>query len=387
MTTDFMGALRTGVARDPSLDRPAGIEIRQDLEPASGLPVEPPSYEGRLEIHERFIDGKPVLAIELDSVGSAANRIEEALFELYGNGEYPLPVSDTTIPIPNGEPVAISTLEAPHRLFDAWLRRSAAEKGDGLFQDSEHGLEISRARMSALDPILETSTHDLLLGTWDSHRKGPHGQLRVARSFTSSLIGLEPVEQAKFAARRDPLNLGDASESKAGESGKGKAPTKRLSELGLSSVPPQRSVPYREDDKGNSREFGGKVADHRGGVSISSARYIGFLSLSGLRHLGFVKYDPVEVRVLLATLALYGVLLRSASGWDLRARCSLVPSAPLSFTLVGPNGAREQLDFGLDEAKRAFEEQVAKVGIEDRSVHLQASEELEKLVAANITSD
>lgn len=384
MVSDFVSALRTGVSSDPSLERPAGIEIRQDLEPAGGLPVEPPSYEGRLEIHKRFIDGEAVKAIELDSVGSAANRLEEALFELYRNGEYPLPVSDTTIPLPDGEPVTITTLEAPHRLFDAWLRRSAAEDGEGDFQDSEHGLELSRARMSALDPILETSAHDLLLGVWDSHRKGPHGQLRVPRSFTSTLIGLEPHEQARFAARRDPLNLGDASESKGG--GKEKGARKKLSEEGLSSVPPQRSIPYEDDGNGRAKDFGGRVADHRGGVSISSARYLGFLSLSGLRHLGFGNYDPVEVRVLLATLGLYGVLLRAAAGWDLRARCSLVPAAPLSFNLVGPTGERQPLELGLAEVKQAFEEQVARVGITDRSVHLRAGSDLEKLVAENVTA-
>lgn len=380
--TDFVPALRTGVSSDPSLERPAGVEIRQDLEPAGGLPVEPPSYEGRLEIHKRFVDGEEIEAIELDSVGSAANRIEEALFELHQNDEYPLPVSDTTIPIPDGDPVRITTLEAPHRLFDAWLRRSASEDGKTLFEESEHGIELSRARMSALDPILETSAHDLLLGVWDSHRKGPQGQVRIPRSFTSSLIGIEPREQAKFAARKDPLNLGDASESKSADKGA----TKKLSELGLSSVPPQRSIPYREDENGAAKTFGGRVADHRGGVSISSARYLGYLSLSGLRHLGFERYDPVETRTLLALLALYGVCLRAAAGWDLRARCSLVPVGALTFNLVGADGSREELAVGLEDAKRAFEDQVAAVGVNDRSVHLKASDDLEKLVAANITA-
>lgn len=379
--TDLVSALRTGVSSDPSLDRPAGIEIRQDLEPPGGLPVEPPSYEGRLEIHKRFIDGDAVEAIELDSVGSAANRIEDALFELYRNGEYPLSVSDTTIPIPDDEPVTISTLEAPHRLFDAWLRRSSSGDGKTLFEDSDHGIELSRARMSALDPILETSAHDLLFGTWDSHRKGPHGQVRVPRSLTTSLIGIEPREQAKFAARRDPLNLGDASESKGADKS-----AKKLSELGLSSVPPQRSIPYREDEDGAKKTFGGRVADHRGGVSISSARYLGYLSLTGLRRLGFERYDPVETRVLLATLALYGICLRAASGWDLRARCSLVPAAELTFNLVGADGSREKLRLGLAEAKSAFDAQAAAVSINDRSVHLKASDALEKLVAANITA-
>jgi CRISPR-associated protein Csb1 len=380
MPVELMSALREGVASEPSADRPAGIEIRQDLEPAGGLPVQPPSYEGRLEIHSRHIDGEQRLAVELDSVGSAANRIEEVLLDLHRAGEYPLPVSDTTVPIPDGDPVKITTLEAPHRLFDAWLRLSAGEDDGENFESSERGQELTRAHLGALDPILETSAHDLLLGTWDSHRKGPHGQLRIARALTSSLIGLDPTEQAQFAARRDPLNLGDGSESKADKS------AKKLSEQGLSSIPPQRRIPYEENDKGEVKRFGGRVADHRGGASITSARYLGYLSFPALRRLGFSRYDSVEVRALLATLALYAIALRCAAGWDLRARCTLLATGPLALTLVGADGSREPLDLGLGDLRRLFEEQVAAVGIEDRSVHLEASEALEKLVAANVTT-
>ncbi len=380
MTLDLMSALRKGVASEPLTERPAGIEFRQDLEPAGGLPVQPPSYEGRLEIHERHIDGELRKTIELDSVGSAANRIEDVLLELHRNGDYPLPVSDTTVPIPDGGPVKITTLEAPHRLFDAWLRLSASEDDSGTFEASEHGLELSRAHLKALDPILETSAHDLLFGAWDSHRKGPHGQLRIARALTSSLIGLDPTEQAQFAARRDPLNLGDGSESKGGKGGK------RLSEQGLTSLPPQRSIPYEEDDKGRRRGFGGRVVDNRGGVSITTARYLGYLSFPALRRLGFTRYAPVEVRVLLATLTLYAVALRCAEGWDLRARCTLTASRPLDLRLVGADGTREPIELSLDDAERLFQEQVEAVGIEDRSVHLEASDELKKLVAANMTA-
>ncbi|HVY76888.1 MAG TPA: type I-U CRISPR-associated RAMP protein Csb1/Cas7u [Solirubrobacterales bacterium] len=380
MTVDLMSALREGVASEPSAARPAGIEIRQDLEPAGGLPVQPPSYEGRLEIHKRHIDGDEHLTVELDSVGSAANRIEEVLLDLHRAGQYPLPVSDTTVPLPDGDPVTITTLEAPHRLFDAWLRLSASEDGDGSFETSERGQELTRAHLGALDPILETSSHDLLFGAWDSHRKGPHGQLRIARALTSSLIGLDPVEQAQFAARRDPLNLGDGSESK------GDKQAKRLSEQGLSSIPPQRRIPYEENEKGEARRFGGRVADHRGGVSITSARYLGYLSFPALRRLGFTRYDAVEVRVLLATLALYAVALRCAAGWDLRSRCTLLATGPLALSLVAADGTRESIELDLDGLRKLFEEQVAAVELEDRSVHLEAGAALEKLVAANMTA-
>lgn len=371
MPLDLLAALREGLASEPSASRPSGIEIRQDLVPAGGLPVQPPAYEGRLEIHERHIDGERRHVIELDSVGSAANRVEEVLLDLHRAGKYPLPVSSTTVEPSDGDPIAITTLEMPHRVFDAWLRLSAADDGqEGKFEDTPRGRELSLAH-AALDPLLETSTHDLLLGVWDSHRKGPHGQVRIGRSLTTSLIGLDPIEQAQFAARRDPLNLGEASDLPKG--------AKRLSEQGLSSIPPQKRVPYDEEAQG-------RVEGHNGGVAITEARYLGFLSFAALRRLGFARYDTVEVRVLLAALGLYALVLRATAGWDLRARCALVARDDLQLTLVGPRDRRDPFALSVDSAARLFREAVDRVGIEDRSVHLRAGAKLNELVDKAIAS-
>lgn len=386
MTSELLSVLREGLSDEPTAERPAGIEIRLDLIPAGGLPVQPPSYEGRLEIHKRYVDGDsgPRQVIELDSVGSAANRIEEALLELHRAGRYPLPVSSTTVEPTDGAPITITTLEMPHRVFDAWLRLSAApdSNGDGdTFDQSDRGKELTLAHMSQLDALLETSAHDLLLGAWDSHRKGPHGQIRIGRSLTTSLIGLDPIEQAQFAARRDPLNLGEASDLPRG--------VKRLSEQGLSSIPPQQQVPYDADRAANGTDK--RVDGHRGGVAITEARYLGFLSFASLRRLGFARYDATDVRVMLAALALYGLQLRSAAGWDLRARCALVPREEMRFTVLRPGGRREEVTLALPEAERLFTEAVERVGVEDRSVHLGAGPKLndlvDKAIAAAARSD
>jgi CRISPR-associated protein Csb1 len=374
MAVDLLSALREGLSSMPSATRPAGIEIRQDLVPAGGLPVQPPSYEGRLEIHPRWIDGEQRTAIELDSVGSAANRLEEVLLDLHRADRYPLPVSSTTVRPVRGDPIVITTLEMPHRQFDAWLRLSAPEGADdGRFDGSDRGLELSLAHAGALDPLLETSAHDLLFGAWDSHRKGPHGQVRIGRSLTTSLIGLDPLEQAVFAARRDPLNLGEASNLPRG--------ARRLSEQGLSSIPPQQQIPYDAGRVEKARRGEDKRPDgYRGGVAITEARYLGFLSFAALRRLGFERYDAVEVRVMLAALGLYALTLRAAAGWDLRARCALVPSDDMRFELIGPAGARESFALTADEARALFEAAVERVSVTDRSVQLDAGGTLNNLV-------
>lgn len=356
-TVDLLAVLREGLSDRPSAARPSGIEIRQDLDPAGGMPVQPPSYEEPLEIHRRYIDGQLREAIELDSIGSSANRLEEVLLDLHRAGEYPLPVSSTTVRPSDGEPIAITTLEMPHRVFDAWLRLSAAADGNGTFEDSAHGRELSLAHVSALDVLLETSAHDLLLGAWDSHRKGPHGQVRIGRSLTTTVIGLDPIEQKRLAARRDPLNLGEGSEKAAKGS--------KLSEQGLSSIPPQRM---------------------RGGVAITEARYIGFLSFASLRRLGFKRYDQVEVRVMLALLGLYALALRCASGWDLRAQCALIAREDPQFALVGPGDRREVFQLPIDDAEQLLNGAVERVGLTDRSVDLDAGPALNKRVDEAITS-
>ncbi|MHB1537117.1 MAG: type I-G CRISPR-associated RAMP protein Csb1/Cas7g [Solirubrobacteraceae bacterium] len=357
MTVDLLASLREGLSDDPSTERSAGIEIRQDLIAAGGMPVQPPSYEGELEVHRRYIDGELREAIELDSVGSSANRLEEVLLDLHRVGDYPLPVSTTTVTPSDGAPIAITTLEMPHRVFDAWLRLSAAPDGSGSFEDSDHGRQLSLAHVSELDALLETSAHDLLFGVWDSHRKGPHGQVRIARSLTTTLIGLDPIAQTRLAARRDPLNLGEASDLPKG--------AKKLSEQGLSSIPPQRM---------------------RGGVAITEARYIGFLSFASLRRLGFKRYDQAEVRTMLALLGLYALVLRCAAGWDLRAQCALVARDEPQFALVGPGDRRDAFTLTVDEARTLLQAAVERVAIENRSVHVDAGGMLNELVSHAITT-
>lgn len=351
MTTIEM--LRAGLSDTPAVHRPAGIEIRQELAPAAGAPVSPPSYEGDLEIHERHVDGEVRKVIELDSVGSSANRIEEALLVEHQQGRYPLPVTSTTIQTSGGESFVITTLESPHRTYDAWHRLAVEPGSDVPFERSPRGHELTLAHPGALDPILEASSHDLLFGVWDSHRTGPAGQVRVARSLVSTVLGFDPMPTKSVAARRDPLNLGEAKEIKAPKGMK-------LSEQGLSSIPPQRRRP---------------------GVSIRSARFVGFLSFASLRRLRFERYEDTEVRILLAALCLHGLLLRESAGWNLRSECDLIPTADLALTVVRSGGGEaEPLALTIDDSRALLDEAVASASVRDRGIRLEGGPYLTPLV-------
>ena len=330
--------LREALSDAASAGRPAGIEVRQDLAAPHGQPVMPPSYEAPLEVHPRHLDGEVRMVIELDSVGSSANRVEEGLLEEYRAGRYPLPVSSMTLEAGNGQTFTISTLEAPHRIFDAWIRLATQRGSDVAFENTERGQELSLAHPGALDPILETSAHDLLFGVWDSHRTGPAGQVRIARSFTTTVIGLDPQEIITTAARRDPLNLGEEKDIKAPKGMK-------LSEQGLSSIPPQRRRP---------------------GVSISEARFIGFLSFAALRRLRFERYNDADVRVLLAALCLHGLRLRETAGWHLRSECDLIPTSDMRFEVLRTGGQQpDQLSLTLDESRALLTGAADHAGVKD----------------------
>lgn len=349
----FIDTLREALSNEAGAGRPAAIELRQDLAAPHGQPVMPPSYEGPLEIHARHLDGEVRRVIELDSIGSSANRIEEGLLDEYRAGRYPLPVSSTTINAANGQTFVISTLEAPHRVFDAWIRLATPAGSDVAFEATDHGQELSLAHPGALDPIAETSAHDLLFGVWDSHRAGPGGQVRIARSFTSTVIGLDPQEVVTTAARRDPLNLGEAKDVKAPRG-------MRLSEQGLSSIPPQRRRP---------------------GVSISEARFLGFLSFAALRRLRFEGYHDADVRVVLAALCLHGLRLRETAGWHLRSECDLVPTSDMRLELVHTGGQQcEPVSLALDDSRELLAEAAERAGVKDRSVHLVGGPHLTPLI-------
>ena len=352
--------LRQGVSDEPSAGRAAGIEIRQDLDAPHGQPVMPPSYEEPLEIHARHIDGLVREVIELDSIGSSANRVEEGLLEEYRAGRYPLPVSKTTIEA-GGQSFEITTLEAPHRIFDAWIRLAVEADCEQPFETTAQGQELSLAHAGAMDPILETSAHDLLFGVWDSHRTGPGGQVRIARSFTSTVLGFDPCKVVTTAARRDPLNLGEEKALKTIAKGM------KLSEQGLSSIPPQR---------------------RRNGVSIREARFVGFLSFASLRRLRFKRYDNAEVRVLLAALCLHGLTLRETAGWHLRSGCDLIATSEMRFEVVhSGSGDREQLTLSVDDTRALLAEAADRAGVQDRGVRLVGGPHLTPLVKRSIEAD
>jgi CRISPR-associated protein Csb1 len=163
MMATSLGALENAVAKD------AAIRRVQRLQPAGGPgdKIFPPTFPGegtnappRHVFESRRIDGKDVRCVLLDSVQSQANRLEEVLLGA---------MRDRRIVVPhllvdfagqkaelNGKEYdlsdlgAITSLDAPHRIFDAIIRDSelngeaflASELSERLTRSEEHTSEL-----------------------------------------------------------------------------------------------------------------------------------------------------------------------------------------------------------------------------------------------------
>jgi CRISPR-associated protein Csb1 len=138
--------LREAAAKD------AAIRRIQKLKPVggSGDKIFPPTYPGerstdpaRHAFETRRIDGKDVRCVLIDSVQSQANRLEEALLGAMRDGRIGMPyvtVAFAGQKAPNGHDISdlgeITSLDAPHRVFDAVIRDSEL---DGVkFTDTDH---------------------------------------------------------------------------------------------------------------------------------------------------------------------------------------------------------------------------------------------------------
>src|SRR5690606_12512331 len=103
------------------------------------------------------------------------NRMEEALLRAWEEDELPFPVLsiDFTGDAEIADLDRISTLQAPHRVYDALLRDSVT---DGtLFRDSELGRAVTDATWRNATALYRACPTALVLGAWDS--TGPRGGL------------------------------------------------------------------------------------------------------------------------------------------------------------------------------------------------------------------
>jgi CRISPR-associated protein Csb1 len=305
----------------------------------SGGRIFPPTYPSSDEqarrtgqkfshVVERMAEGK--LRVLVDSVASQANRQEAALVAARNGrridfADIYVDFSGAATDIPR-----LSATEMPHRLSDAILRDSEI---DGVpFGKSEIGRQILSVTSSNLTPMIETSPTSLVFGCWFSQH-GLARQFRLQRSTTSEIWADNAVLGRAVGSRIDPLGIeklklfedadGEwtALESKAVQI-KGKAKEhqrKRPSEVNHGNIAPT----IREQ-----------------GITAENIALKWALPLAAVRRLKFGggKRDAAG-QSYIAALGIVARVLDHESGYSLRSRCDLISAGPLTFDIIGMDGA------------------------------------------------
>jgi CRISPR-associated protein Csb1 len=356
--------LQEAVARD------AAFRCRTRLAPAGGAgdKVFPATYEGgKYATEVRRLENRDVSCVVLDSVQSQANRMEERLLDLRDRGllEIPLVIVDFLGAGLSDLP-RVTSLDAPHRVFDAILRDSQLDGKS--FGKSPIGEKLESFSIANATPLFEYCPTALLFGAWNSTGKRGGSGSKVARSIVSEIVAFGTATGVRSSSRLDPLAIAaDVTVYHAD------------TDLGW-TVDGAKAV---KEGKG-AKLFGGKgdkpgrpsLVNHgnvtptldegKGGVTFDFAEQTTVLSFGGLRKLRFpvdgassVERDDAA-RTVLAALGIVAANAMRRGGTDLRSRCMLVPEAPSSWELLdGAGGDALDISIDLDGAIALYAQAVA----------------------------
>lgn len=363
--------LTEAIANDAALRR------RQTLQPVGGKgdKIFPPTYppsdaEKRADrnapprhiFEKRRIGEREIWCVLVDSVQSQANRLEESLMDAIHDGiMIPHVVVDFS-----GSNLAgvtqITSLDAPHRVYDAILRDSlTAGTQSRPFMSSDIGQRLAKASLRDASALLEISPNALLFGAWHSTGQGGGLGAKFARSLTSEIVAINvPVEEVvdrrtgevtvstsgrRTGSRMDPLGVlrkvevfkGDNGWATSGQEAGANAKQVRPSEINHGNIVP-------------SVQPLGITCDY-----LEHSFVLSFAALRRLRFGGSVEKDAAG-RALLAALGLLALTEQDARGYALRSRCDLVCDGVTPLELVHANGTTETVQLDRVSAQALYQE-------------------------------
>lgn len=342
------------------------------LQPVGGRgdKVFPPTYpgEGRNDPPRHVFERRRVAKTDgtsedlwcvlIDSVQSQANRLEDALRDAADEG-LALPCVTVDFAKADLAPLTrITSLDAPHRVYDAILRDSLLD-GEP-FMRSAQGRRLAAAKPADATALLELSPTALLFGAWHSQGEGGGLGAKFERRIVSEIVGVgvsvEEVTNARTgevttrsAGRRtgsriDPLGVlrrvevfkgAEGWSTDAKEAGKG-AKKVRPSEINHGNIAP--SVQPL-------------------GVTFDHAEHRLTISLAGLRRLRFGGgARDRAARALIAALALVAVAEQDARGYALRSRCELVRDGAAPLEIIDADGVPRPVALDQAAALKLYQE-------------------------------
>jgi CRISPR-associated protein Csb1 len=349
------------------VDQDAALRRRQTLQPSGGQgeKIFPPTYPGegrnappRHVYERRQRDGQESWCVLIDSVQSQANRLEECLLEAIADG---VPIPHVVVDFSNADldgVTRITSLDAPHRVYDAILRDSLLD-GEP-FMSSATGQSLAKAKPENASALLETSPTALLLGAWHSTGQGGGIGAKFARCLISEIVGIDvPVDHLRVDQRTSTPEVVTS----------GRRPGSRMDPLGVL----KRVEVFKGDAGWDTTEKGaGKHAkqvrpseiNHGNiaptieplGITCAHAEHTFVLSFAALRRLRFGSSEKNTAgRGLLAALGLLALTEQDARGYALRSRCDLVCDGRAPLELVHPDGTTDTVTLDRKTARALYE--------------------------------
>ena len=370
----------------------------QRLQPVGGAgdklfpPTYPPPPGARRDapprhvFERRRVNDGDVWCVLIDSVQSQANRLEEALLAAVEHGGVQIPYVTVDFRAAGLEPLErITSLDAPHRIYDAILRDSLLD-GESFMQ-SKVGRRLAAAKPADATALLELSPTALLFGAWHSQGEGGGLGAKFPRSLVSEIMGIDtPVDEIpntrtgeveprtagqRTGSRIDPLGVLRKVEVFKGGSGW----STDQKEAGTRA----KKVRPSEINHGNIAPTVQPL-----GVTCAYVEHRTVITLAGLRRLCFGSDGLNDAgRALIAALGLVALAEQDAGGYALRSRCDLVCDGSAPLELVRADGSTETVALDRDEARALYRDTYARAesaGFRFESIMLAPQDKLVEVV-------
>ena len=339
------------------VEHASAIRRVRRLQPIGGRGdyVAPPTYQDEEKepthaFETRRINNEPVTCVLLDSVQSQANRLEEALVNAIESGDLKLPhlIVDFRDIESIGDIGTISTMTAPHRIFDAIIRDSMIDNTN--FLDSDIGKQVSTSTIHNALALFCHSPSTLIFGGWNSTGKMGGSGPRFQRCLVSEIVGINIANSNKPSSRMDPLQIEKVDIFKTSNTSW--------------EVEKFEDSEKTKPSKINHGNIAPSIVEL--GATMDYALQTTTVTLAGLRRLSFpdTKNQIVQKRNLaawttLTALAIVAITEYDKKGHALRSRCDLVPeSTDSDFELIHNDGKIEKIKISNNEAKKLLNDSV-----------------------------
>ena len=370
---------RWRLAHDPELQRSprggGGSRRRRTggtpLEPLGGPDdkVFPPTYsvaknaETAYALERRRVAGETVEAAVLDSVQSQANHFEAALLEAHRCGEMKIPL--VTVDFREADGVEgldrISSLEAPHRIFDAILRDSLLD--DMRFPLTDIGASLTEASSRNAAALFRYAPHTPSSADGTPPGRAAGGRQVRARAHVGDrghkggarqedIVADRPAcdreaRGSRIPGRRRRMDTGpERGVDREGRAEAARRQWRGRARSALSDQSRQHRPQHRRARRRRHRRS--DPCDHGALIRATPAPA---LSAHHVLH-ACARCSPAVVDAGHATLAALGLaatVLAFEEGFDLRSRCVLYASEDLSFQPTY-RGSKASRPFTLDRA-------------------------------------